>query len=240
MMGLRELHRVEPKRALICVAPDRLPQIRAVLMRHGVEVRAAASFEPTTPSDTEGVHLLIVDADDDRRAAALVLAARLKAAARTPVVVLTRRLTMPMAHELANVDADAVISLPIDARQLDATLQLLLARGERSSPRSQEREQALADALDRIAAIAGEMGYGRDVARTPALGPRLARLRPRERQVVQLLLAHHRVPAIARELAISAQTVRNHLKSAFKRSGTRSQQELLDWLTATERTDSAT
>ena len=48
--------------------------------------------------------------------------------------------------------------------------------------------------------------------------------------MVQLLLAHHRVPAIARLLAISAQTVRNHLKSAFKRSGTRSQQELLDWL----------
>jgi DNA-binding CsgD family transcriptional regulator len=45
---------------------------------------------------------------------------------------------------------------------------------------------------------------------------------------VRLLLQHLRVPAIARRLGISQQTVRNHLKSVFRRTGVRSQQELLD------------
>jgi DNA-binding CsgD family transcriptional regulator len=58
---------------------------------------------------------------------------------------------------------------------------------------------------------------------TPLLG-----LRPREHEVVRLLLQHLRVPAIARRLGISQQTVRNHLKSVFRRTGVRSQQELLD------------
>ena len=53
-------------------------------------------------------------------------------------------------------------------------------------------------------------------------------LRPREQEVVRLLLQHLRVPAIARRLGISQQTVRNHLKSVFRRTGVRSQQELLD------------
>ena len=43
-----------------------------------------------------------------------------------------------------------------------------------------------------------------------------------------MLLQHLRVPAIARRLGISQQTVRNHLKSVFRRTGVRSQQELLD------------
>ena len=46
--------------------------------------------------------------------------------------------------------------------------------------------------------------------------------------MVRLLLQHLRVPAIARRLGISQQTVRNHLKSVFRRTGVRSQQELLD------------
>jgi DNA-binding NarL/FixJ family response regulator len=56
----------------------------------------------------------------------------------------------------------------------------------------------------------------------------LCGLRPREHEVVRLLLQHLRVPAIARRLGISQQTVRNHLKSVFRRTGVRSQQELLD------------
>ena len=58
--------------------------------------------------------------------------------------------------------------------------------------------------------------------------PPLVGLRPREQEVVRLLLQHLRVPAIARRLGISQQTVRNHLKSVFRRTGVRSQQELLD------------
>jgi DNA-binding CsgD family transcriptional regulator len=53
------------------------------------------------------------------------------------------------------------------------------------------------------------------------------RLRPREREIADLLLAHYRVPAVAERLAISPHTVRNHLKNIYRRWGIGSQQELL-------------
>ncbi len=53
------------------------------------------------------------------------------------------------------------------------------------------------------------------------------RLRPREREIANLLLEHYRVPAVAERLAISPHTVRNHLKNIYRRWGIRSQQELL-------------
>jgi DNA-binding CsgD family transcriptional regulator len=60
----------------------------------------------------------------------------------------------------------------------------------------------------------------------------LSMLRPRERQIVTLLLAHYRVPEIAQRLGISPHTVRNHLKSAFRRTGTHCQSDLLRSLTS--------
>lgn len=59
----------------------------------------------------------------------------------------------------------------------------------------------------------------------------LASLSPREWEVLRGLLAHKRVPTIARELFISASTVRNHLKSIFAKVGVHSQGELLEKLT---------
>ena len=53
------------------------------------------------------------------------------------------------------------------------------------------------------------------------------RLRPRERQIVQLLLQHYRVPTVATTLGISPHTVRNHLKNIYRRFGLRSQQDVL-------------
>ena len=52
-------------------------------------------------------------------------------------------------------------------------------------------------------------------------------LRPRERQIADLMLDHFRVPAIAAHLGISDHTVRNHLKNMYRRLGVHSQQELL-------------
>jgi DNA-binding CsgD family transcriptional regulator len=55
-------------------------------------------------------------------------------------------------------------------------------------------------------------------------------LRPRERQIADLMLDHFRVPAIAAHLGISDHTVRNHLKNMYRRLGVHSQQELLGLL----------
>jgi DNA-binding CsgD family transcriptional regulator len=55
-----------------------------------------------------------------------------------------------------------------------------------------------------------------------------AQLSVRELEVVRLLRAGDRVPAIARRLYLSQSTVRNYLSSVFRKLEVRSQQELLD------------
>jgi PAS domain S-box-containing protein len=65
----------------------------------------------------------------------------------------------------------------------------------------------------------------------PAGRPRFpgeAELSVRELEVVRLLRAGDRVPAIARRLYLSQSTVRNYLSSVFRKLEVRSQQELLD------------
>ena len=55
-------------------------------------------------------------------------------------------------------------------------------------------------------------------------------LSPREREVLVLVGQGHRVPSIARELFVSAGTVRNHLSAIFKKVGVTSQAALHDVL----------
>jgi DNA-binding NarL/FixJ family response regulator len=58
----------------------------------------------------------------------------------------------------------------------------------------------------------------------------LAGLSDREREIVLALLQGHRVPGIARALHISPHTVRNHLKSVFRKLGVHSQAALVQKL----------
>jgi PAS domain S-box-containing protein len=53
-------------------------------------------------------------------------------------------------------------------------------------------------------------------------------LSPREEEVLALLMAGARVPAIADRLHISQHTVRNHLKSMYRKLGVGSQSELIE------------
>ncbi len=64
----------------------------------------------------------------------------------------------------------------------------------------------------------------------PMRAAELGDLSPRERQVLGCLLDHRRPPTIARDLGVSPNTVRNHLKSIFFKLGVNSQQELLDYV----------
>ena len=52
-------------------------------------------------------------------------------------------------------------------------------------------------------------------------------LSPREFEIVTMLLAGDRVPAIAESLFIAQSSVRNHLSSVFRKLNVRSQQELI-------------
>ena len=57
--------------------------------------------------------------------------------------------------------------------------------------------------------------------------PILKELSPREQEVLMHLVAGERVPAIARQLHISPHTVRNHLKSMYRKLGVSAQSELI-------------
>ena len=62
--------------------------------------------------------------------------------------------------------------------------------------------------------------------------PALAEVSRREREVLELLVGGDRVAAIAEQLFISDHTVRNHLKSMFRKTGTSSQAELIKFVRA--------
>lgn len=90
----------------------------------------------------------------------------------------------------------------------------------------------LLSALEAIAVQLHQMGT--QVQPAPA-GPDLDHealrdVSRREREVLELLLHGERVPAIAETLFISEHTVRNHLKSMFRKTGTSSQSELISWV----------
>jgi DNA-binding CsgD family transcriptional regulator len=57
-------------------------------------------------------------------------------------------------------------------------------------------------------------------------------LTARELEVVRLLLSNGRVVSIAEELNVSPHTVRNHLRSVFRKLGVHSQVELIKALTS--------
>ena len=82
----------------------------------------------------------------------------------------------------------------------------------------------IADELQTISLFAG----GAAVGDVPHDHPDLALLTPREREILTELLSGSRVPAIARKLFISPHTVRNHLKSMYRKFEVADQASLID------------
>ena len=94
------------------------------------------------------------------------------------------------------------------------------------------RRRELEDAMRRISDELGRVGVGGGTANPEPLTvhPDLDLLSRRERDVVTHLLQGHRVVSIAELLEVSEHTVRNHLKSIFRKLGVHSQAELVDRL----------
>jgi PAS domain S-box-containing protein len=93
------------------------------------------------------------------------------------------------------------------------------------------RRQALEDGIRRIAGELSKLGVPVSNAAEPIPGPsvvpELERLSRRERDVVNELLRGHRVVSIASRLEVSEHTVRNHLKSIFRKLEVHSQADLV-------------
>jgi DNA-binding CsgD family transcriptional regulator len=94
------------------------------------------------------------------------------------------------------------------------------------------RKRELEDAMRRISDELGRVGlHGNSAPTEPShTHPDLDLLSRRERDVVAHLLQGHRVVSIAELLDVSEHTVRNHLKSIFRKLGVHSQAELVDRL----------
>ncbi len=97
------------------------------------------------------------------------------------------------------------------------------------------RRRELEDTMRRISDELGRIGLAGNgtVAEPVAIHPDLDLLSRRERDVVTQLLQGHRVVSIAELLEVSEHTVRNHLKSIFRKLGVHSQAELVDRLHST-------
>ena len=203
---------------------------KETLDRMGVQALTARSIAESVGLAASGPPDLLVLTMPDRDATAcLNLAAELSMRHGTACVFVLERVDRTALQEVISAGAQGVLCKPVHREQLEATFRLALeqrrSRQRGVSGRDDARARLLEGALHRIAQELARVDLPGtpDAVPTPLLG-----LRPREHEVVRLLLQHLRVPAIARRLGISQQTVRNHLKSVFRRTGVRSQQELLD------------
>ena len=84
--------------------------------------------------------------------------------------------------------------------------------------------QRIASELHTISLFAGSANAGN----VPADHPDLALLSAREREILGELLSGLRVPAIAKKLFISPHTVRNHLKSMYRKLDVSDQAGLIE------------
>lgn len=103
---------------------------------------------------------------------------------------------------------------------------------ETGKPLDLQSGSAVRATLGRIALELQSLCAGPDPtpAPVPLHHPDLSLLSPREMEVLSLLMAGVRVPAIADHLEISHHTVRNHLKSTYRKTGIAGQAELIRWV----------
>jgi DNA-binding CsgD family transcriptional regulator len=91
------------------------------------------------------------------------------------------------------------------------------------------RRSELEEGLNRIASELQRLGIvGGAAPGLPYGRPELDELSHREREVLELLLGGQRVVSIADQLCLSGHTVRNHLKSIFRKLDVHSQAELIE------------
>lgn len=125
----------------------------------------------------------------------------------------------------------AIKLLPVrnGARGPAAVFWLVLdVAGSTNGSGGDRRRRDLEEGLHRIAGELQRLGVAGSAAVSPADHPEFEELSRREREVIELLLGGHRVVTIADELCLSPHTVRNHLKSIFRKLSVHSQAELVD------------
>lgn len=181
--------------------------------------KALSAFDRIRPN------LVLLDIELGGATDGVELASKIRARSSVPIVFLSAHCDPPTLRRAMKTAPQGFVVKPFTEAQLLTALQLALHSGEEPN----EGTNAAQQTLERIAALLHEVGHTVNsfgaAPRVPDVG-----LSSREREILDRLLDHQRVPGIARTLGISEHTVRNHLKSIYAKVGVHSQEELLDYV----------
>ncbi len=228
--------------------------IARLLEQAGYVVDQVATGEDASKAlDARAYDLLITDINMPGNRNLEILHGRTEAAASTPVIVITGYPTVPTAVEALRLAVVDYMIKPLDLDQLLERAKKAVEKGRalRAVRKAQEDAAAWSEWLASMQAALSTPGAV-PLPGGPAAGvPRPTRdesdtdilrrlpedeyesLSPREREVLREIAAGHRVGDVAAKLHISPHTVRNHLKSIFRKLDVHSQVALLGKLTRT-------
>lgn len=192
----------------------------------------------TRPDEVEGilerspVEFALVDIDLGHGACGIDLTRRVLTPRGIRVIFTSAHADPGTLSRASESGATSFVVKPFTQKQLFAALKLALAGPSPGAVTPGALDAKLDAARRALTDLASALGapLPDDASVTVRLrtDSRLEALTDREREVLDGLLRHRRVPAIAEQLGISPHTARNHLKSIFGKLRVSSQQELLD------------
>jgi DNA-binding NarL/FixJ family response regulator len=200
--------------------------LQHILEELGVQILRLVRRPSEVPALLEELEpeLLVLDIDLDAEIDGIQLAEQVQRSHRCAVLFVSAHADPETLARIRKVYAQGFVVKPFARPQLEAAVEVALARLDRTG----DQAQAALREIARVLADAGALPASAERrTRDWRTVPGLDELSPREVQVLEALLAHRRPPQIAEDLGISPHTVRNHLKSIYAKCGVRSQAELL-------------
>lgn len=219
----------------------------AVLSLHGFRVTEAI----TTREALESIHrqppdTLLIDIEMPGNRELELLHTLEARNVHLPVVILTGRPSLATAVSAVRLGVVDYISKPPDIPELLERLDIAVHRGRvlRSIQVAESLSAQLSQNLANLKHVIQQGPGGKLPAPAPSAAPdalenldadAISRLSPRERDVVRELAKGNSPQKVAETLALSTNTIRNHLKSIFVKLRVNSQVELLGKLASHRR-----
>jgi two-component system response regulator FixJ len=171
-----------------------------LLKSAGIQSRNYTRAEDLLEDDAEAFSCLILDIGLPGMSGLQLQSLIRQRSADVPIVIMSGQATASDAIRAYRANANAMFEKPFDHREMLATVQSLV------------------------------LDWSAKQARREEIDSRVASLSPRERAVMDLLIAGHKTALIARHLAISASTVEKHRLRVFEKTGQDSVISLIHWL----------
>lgn len=147
----------------------------------------------------------------------------------TPVVYLTAHSDRESVSRAAEGHAAGYILKPFVERQLVSAVLMAAHGAQRTAGYFASSDPMLEDRIRALASVPPDTPSRAATPVRPMSDPLARRLSPREGELVTMLAKGARVSSIARKLGLSTHTVRNHLKSIFRKLDIHSQHELVEF-----------